>query len=77
MKTKQVPAVPRDCNVIDTRHETMVAAGGGKYVGFSMGLILFNSPKTGSTLALPADQLTAEAVKKHIEESNAKFKVVS
>jgi hypothetical protein len=35
--------------------------------------VLFNSPATGSTLALPVCKLTAEKVRQHIKESNLKF----
>ena len=57
-----------------------VEEGGGIWVGTLEsvgrlpGLILFNSPQTHSTLALPVNEpITPEAVRKHIEESNAKF----
>jgi hypothetical protein len=36
-------------------------------------LVLFNSPATGSTLALPEAELTPEAVRQTIRFSDAKF----
>jgi hypothetical protein len=56
-----------------------VIAGGGQWVGVQecpgrdYDLILFNSPKTGSTLALPTTACTAHKVWDHIHESNKKF----
>lgn len=57
-------------------HRAVVEAGGGAYVAGMMGeLVLFNSPATGSTLALPENLLTKEAVECRIRESNAMFGV--
>lgn len=57
-------------------HARIVGLGGGVYVPGMLGdLVLFNSPATGSTLALPASQLTPDAVRAHIAESNARFGV--
>ena len=54
-----------------------VEPGGGVWVGIQDGgpylLVLFNSPKTGSTLALKASGLTASKVRAHISSSNKKF----
>jgi hypothetical protein len=59
-------------------HARIVYLGGGNYVPGMLGdLVLFNSRATGSTLALPESQLTPEAVRAHIAESNAKFGVRS
>lgn len=59
-------------------HARIVRLGGGDYVPGMFGdLILFNSPATGSTLALREADLTPDAVRKHIAESNAKFGVRS
>ncbi len=59
---------------VNETHKRIVEAGGGIYVHGMMGNhVLFNSPATGSTLALPEDGLTAEAVRAHIAESNKKF----
>lgn len=59
-------------------HARIVALGGGEYVPGMLGdLVLFNSPATGSTLALHEADLTPEAVRQHIAESNARFGVRS
>jgi hypothetical protein len=59
---------------------SIVAAGGGSYVGVLQeipdkmeSLVLFNSPWTKTTLAIPISHLTAEAVRKHLAESDAAF----
>jgi hypothetical protein len=59
---------------------SIVAAGGGIYVGFWRGIrnhaepvVFFISPRTRSTLALPISCLTAEAVRHSIAESDAAF----
>jgi hypothetical protein len=36
-------------------------------------LVLFDSPQTGSTLAIKTTELTPDAVRAHIKASNAKF----
>jgi len=36
-------------------------------------LVLFNSPRTRTTLAIPISHLTAEAVREHLAESDAAF----
>lgn len=55
-------------------HCTTVEEGGGEYVPGMMGdLVLFNSKATGSTLALPEKELTAEAVARKILLSNKSF----
>lgn len=61
---------------INASHKAIVEQGGGVYVpGMFGNLVLFNSPATGSTLALPESELTADRVREHIAESNAKFGV--
>jgi len=55
-----------------------VKDGGGVWVGIQEcegvpSLILFNSPTTGSTLALKTSELTADNVRRRIEESDAAF----
>jgi len=55
------------------RFEYIVRQGGGHYVGMMGNLVLFNSPTTGSTLALKESDLTSDAVRKQITESNLKF----
>ena len=60
-------------------HEAAVTEGGGKYRGVQEGvpeadlkpLVLFDHPETGSTLALPADEVTPEAVKNRLESHKA------
>ena len=56
-----------------------VVDGGGIWVGiqecegFPYNLVLFNSPTTGSTLALKTSEITAEAVRERIKTSDKKF----
>jgi hypothetical protein len=54
----------------------IVADGGGVYVGIQEGLaydlVLFNSPKTGTTLALKYP-ITSTRVREHIQESNRRW----
>jgi len=59
-------------------HAHIIESAGGQYVAGMLGdLVLFNSPATGSTLALREADLTPDAVRAHIAESNAKFGVRS
>lgn len=58
----------------------VVAAGGGRYVGLLEKIpgkmetvILFNSPKTGTTLGLRVSRFNVEAVRERIVKSNALF----
>jgi hypothetical protein len=60
----------------NSEHKRIVEDGGGIYVAGMMGnLVLFNSPDTGSTYAIPDVELTADRVREHIAEMDAKFKV--
>ena len=59
---------------------SIVEEGGGRYVGFLKNfieqtefIVLFISPQTRSTLGVPISQLTVEAVREHLAESNATF----
>ena len=59
---------------------SIVEAGGGKYVGVLLAIpqrmesvILFISPQTKTTLAIPMSCLTVEVVREHLAESNAAF----
>jgi hypothetical protein len=58
-----------------------VKDGGGRWVGIqecegmAYDLVLFNSPVTGSTLALKTSDISADSVRRRIEESNALFNV--
>lgn len=58
---------------IDSILKRFIENGGGKFVGRMDKLVLFNSPTTGSTLALPIRMLTVDKVKTAIAESNALF----
>ena len=61
-------------NHVNLKHKYIVESGGGIYVrGMFLHLVLFNSPQTGSTLALPKDRLTPEAVREKIAASNKAF----
>ena len=57
-----------------------VEDGGGIFVGIqecegrNYDLVLFNSPTTGSTLALKTDRITSHAVWNRIHESDKTFK---
>jgi len=62
----------------------MIELGGGTYVGIQASfrdrhdvlhedLVLFNSPSTGSTLALPISQISARAVSASILKSDTEF----
>jgi len=56
-----------------------VIAGGGKFVAvmdcapYSEDLVLFDSPTTHSTLALPLSQFSAQGVRARIAASDAEF----
>ena len=61
---------------VNAQHARIVEMGGGIYKPGMLGdLVLFNSPATGSTLALHEADLTPDAVRQHIAESNARFGV--
>jgi hypothetical protein len=67
-------------NLSETDISSVVAAGGGRYVGVLKEIpgkmepvILFISPRTRTTLALPISRLTVEAVREHLAESDAAF----
>jgi hypothetical protein len=64
----------------ESAFSSIVAAGGGSYVGVLKeipdkmeSLVLFNSPRARTTLAIPISHLTAEAVREHLAESDAAF----
>jgi hypothetical protein len=59
---------------------SIVEAGGGRYVGVMNeirgiveSVVLFTSPRTRSTLALPSSQLTVAAVREQLAQSDAAF----
>lgn len=56
------------------QHKDIVEMGGGQYVPGTLGdLVLFNSPATGSTLAVSENDLTSDLVRAKIAESDAIF----
>ncbi len=65
----------------DHLYEEMCFLGGGSYRGLQEGmkeigletLVLFNSPATGTTLALPTTQMSACNVRTRIAESDAMY----
>ena len=64
----------------ETEFSSIVAAGCGRYVGVLKeipdkmeSVVLFNSPRTGTTLGLPISRLTVAAVREHLAESDAAF----
>jgi hypothetical protein len=63
---------------------SIVESGGGRYVGVMNeipgkveSIVLFTSPQTRSTLALPSSRLTAEAVREQLAKSDAAFNQVA
>ena len=67
-------------SVNEAEISSIVEAGGGRFIGVlkkvpekSEAIVLFISPKTKSTLAIPISQLTVEAVREQLAESNAAF----
>lgn len=63
---------------------SIVEAGGGRFIGMlkkvpekSEAIVLFISRETKSTLAIPISQLTVEAVREQLAESNAAFRTGS
>lgn len=64
---------------VEAAARAAVEEGGGIWVGIQeeegmlYDLVLFNSPKTGTTLALKSTEITPEEVRRHIKNSNAKF----
>jgi hypothetical protein len=64
----------------ETEISSIVAAGGGRYVGVLKEIpdkmetvVLFISLRTRTTLGLPISRLTVEAVREHLDESDAAF----
>lgn len=55
----------------------LIIKGGGVYVGIQVvpgreDLVLFNDPANGTTLSLPANQVSPEAVTRRIAESRGR-----
>jgi len=70
----------RALDLVQTEFSSIVAAGGRKYVGVLKeipnkmeSVVLFNSPRTRTTLGIRVSRLTVEAVRKHLAESDAAF----
>jgi hypothetical protein len=70
--------LPRTLHEAEVRR--IVEAGGGRYVGLMNeipgkveSIVLFTSPQTRSTLALPSSRLTVEAVREQLDKSDAAF----
>jgi hypothetical protein len=60
--------------LVNEEHKRIVEEGGGVYVAGMFGpLVLFNSPLTRSTLAIPEKDLTPEAVRSRIVQSDKQF----
>lgn len=53
--------------------EAMIRNAGAEPIGMQGGLVLFNDPVTGSTLAMKISEITPEAVAQKIAASRAKF----
>lgn len=63
-------------------YQQIVTAAGGRYRGEmsegGMKIILFDSPATGSTLAMFVEKITGiDSVRSHIALSDAKFKLTA
>ena len=76
-----MPNTPEVDNLALTNLKRTVVAGGGKWVGIQHGLteeippfVLFNSP-SGTTLAIPVNEITAEKVHAKLLESEKQFKI--
>ena len=64
----------RRSNHENAGHKRIVEAGGGRYVRGMLGdLVLFDSPQTGSTLAIPEKDLTPANVAAKLKKSNRAF----
>jgi hypothetical protein len=65
---------------VEASARACVEEGGGIWVGIQeeegmlYDLVLFNSLKTGSTLALKTTEITPEKVRRQIKNSNEKFR---
>jgi hypothetical protein len=75
------PAKPKETSTGDEKLDSAIKEGGGIPAGKMKGdpeiglpeLILFHDPQSGSTLALPTDKVTPEAVKAHVEAKQAEY----
>lgn len=57
----------------DGRVDDLIRKAGGIPQGTSLGLVYFREPKSGSTLALKAADVTPEAISKKLQDSQASF----
>jgi hypothetical protein len=78
LRQTSVPPTPESS---ESLARLAVKNGGGQWVGIQEAeglpydLILFNSSQTGSTLGLKTTEITADNVRRRIEESDAAFNV--
>lgn len=76
-KQSSMPSI----NTSESLARLAVKDGGGQWVGIQeyegmpYDLVLFNSPATNSTLALKTSEITADSVRRRIEESDAAFHI--
>lgn len=66
MRQTSVPPTPESS---ESLARLAVTEGGGQWVGYMEGLVYFNSPQTGSTLACKDSEISADKVRRKIEES--------
>lgn len=74
-KQSSMPSI----NTSESLARLAVKDGGGTWVGIQeyegmpYDFVLFNSPQTGSTLAVKTSDISADSVRRRIEESNEAF----
>lgn len=62
---------------VNPAHKLIVEAGGGVYEpGMLCNLVMFDSPDTGSTLAIPENELTPDNIREKIRLSNLQYGIV-
>ena len=78
LRQTSVPPTPESS---ESLARLAVKNGGGTWVGIQeyegmpYDFVLFNSPQTGSTLAVKTSDISADSVRRRIEESNEAFNV--
>lgn len=55
-------------------HEAAIAAAGGRFLGEAHGTVWFTDPETQSTLALPADEISADTITMTLLRSRRSFR---
>ncbi len=79
LKAGVAPPAPASFSLCEHLGRLQCNLGGGEFLGLMTGLritiCLFRSPKTGSSLALPISDMSAEEVRKHIKASDIEFGV--